>query len=120
MAVANDPIAHERLNVPGMPDVPGLAFRRFRGEADYPRMLRVIAACAPVDAFGQIERRRQVCDLRQRERDQLHFIGARIELFDRDAILESGDGAVFLPMRGRIVDKGDDSRVEVVLDGAHE
>ncbi|HUP27994.1 MAG TPA: GNAT family N-acetyltransferase [Chloroflexia bacterium] len=31
----------EQVQVPGAPDIPGLTFRRFRGEADYPAMAEV-------------------------------------------------------------------------------
>lgn len=54
MTVANDVQAAERLDVPGAPDVPGLAFRRFRGEADYQTMIDVITACQPVDNIEQV------------------------------------------------------------------
>ncbi len=38
-----------KLNVVNAPSIPGLVFRRFRGEADYPQMADLIAACKVVD-----------------------------------------------------------------------
>ncbi len=55
MTVANDVQAAERLDVPGTPDVPGLTFRRFGGEGDFPRMLGVVAACAAADHFERVQ-----------------------------------------------------------------
>ena len=37
------------VNVPGAPAIPGLAFRRFRGEADYPLMVTILDACNAAD-----------------------------------------------------------------------
>ncbi|KAF0106302.1 MAG: N-acetyltransferase GCN5 [Anaerolineaceae bacterium] len=39
------------LTLPGAPRVPGLTFRRFRGEADYPHMAAVITACKVADGI---------------------------------------------------------------------
>ena len=43
-----------RLLVPP-PDVPGLAFRSFRGETDYPGMVRVINAACRADDIERVE-----------------------------------------------------------------
>jgi mycothiol synthase len=39
----------DSLQIPEAPAFPGLAFRHFRGEADYPSMAALIAACKVVD-----------------------------------------------------------------------
>jgi len=41
--------AIQLIDVPGAPDIPGLTFRHFRGEIDYPEMVRVLVASAPAD-----------------------------------------------------------------------
>ena len=43
----------DEIRVETMPDVPGLVFRRFRGESDYPHMVAIIAGSKDAD---QIER----------------------------------------------------------------
>jgi mycothiol synthase len=43
-----------RLDVPGAPAIPGLTFRRFRGEADYPVMVSMLDACNEVDRLEYI------------------------------------------------------------------
>lgn len=42
------------ITVPGAPAISGLAFRRFRGEADYPTMVRVLNACNAADGLDYI------------------------------------------------------------------
>jgi GNAT superfamily N-acetyltransferase len=42
------------LDVPGAPPIPGLAFRRFRGEADYPIMTSILDACNEADRLEYI------------------------------------------------------------------
>jgi mycothiol synthase len=37
------------ISVPGAPVIPGLSFRRFRGEADYPVMVAILDACNAAD-----------------------------------------------------------------------
>ena len=39
------------IESPDAPAVPGLAYRRFRGEADYPEIARVANACREVDGI---------------------------------------------------------------------
>ena len=39
----------ENISIPNAPAIPGLTFRRFRGEADYPCMAALIAACKLAD-----------------------------------------------------------------------
>ncbi|MBN2385773.1 MAG: GNAT family N-acetyltransferase [Anaerolineales bacterium] len=48
------------ITVPGAPKIPGLTFRRFRGEADYPHMAALIAACKVAD---NVERSTTVEDI---------------------------------------------------------
>ena len=40
---------NDTLTIPGSPDLPGLTFRRFRGESDYPHMVEVAAASKEAD-----------------------------------------------------------------------
>ena len=42
------------LSVPGAPAIPGLAFRRFRGEADYPAMVEILDACNAADRLDYV------------------------------------------------------------------
>jgi len=45
------------ISVAGAPDIPGLTFRGFRGEADYPAMLAVIEASKQADGLEPIRLR---------------------------------------------------------------
>ena len=49
------------INVQNKPNIPGLTFRRFEGESDYPKMIGIITACKDVD---REERSETVEDLR--------------------------------------------------------
>jgi ribosomal protein S18 acetylase RimI-like enzyme len=40
--------------VPGAPAIPGLAFRRFRGEADYPILVAILNACDAADGIDYV------------------------------------------------------------------
>ncbi|MFN2290498.1 MAG: GNAT family N-acetyltransferase [Anaerolineae bacterium] len=42
------------LTVPGAPAIPGLAFRRFRGEADYAAMVEILNACNAADQLDYV------------------------------------------------------------------
>ena len=42
------------INVPGAPPIPGLTFRRFRGEGDYPLMVAILDACNIADGLEYI------------------------------------------------------------------
>jgi mycothiol synthase len=42
------------ISVPGAPAIPGLVFRRFRGEADYPLMVAILDACNAADRLEYI------------------------------------------------------------------
>jgi ribosomal protein S18 acetylase RimI-like enzyme len=42
------------LTVPGAPAIPGLAFRPFRGEADYPAMVEILDACNAADRLDYV------------------------------------------------------------------
>lgn len=44
----------DRSVVPGAPAIPGLTFRRFRGEADYSAMVRILDACNVADGLEYI------------------------------------------------------------------
>ena len=45
---------HSIIGVPGAPFIPGLTFRRFRGEADYPVMVSILDACNVADDYEYI------------------------------------------------------------------
>jgi len=47
--------AVQTIEVPGAPDIPGLTFRHFRGESDYPAMIDVLLASAPVDGDERVD-----------------------------------------------------------------
>jgi mycothiol synthase len=42
------------ISVPGAPAIPGLAFRHFRGQADYPLMVAILDACNAADQLDFI------------------------------------------------------------------
>jgi GNAT superfamily N-acetyltransferase len=50
----------EDISLPNAPSIPGLTFRCFRGEADYPHMAALIAACKVADG---VERSTNVDDI---------------------------------------------------------
>ncbi len=52
MTVAMPPMS--RISVPGAPAIPGLDFRRFCGEADYPIMVAILDACNAADRLDFI------------------------------------------------------------------
>lgn len=60
-------VKQERIVLPYGPDVPGLIFRRFQGESDFPKMLDLINASKGVD---QIERSDTLDDI---ERNYSHL-----------------------------------------------
>ncbi len=43
------------INIPDAPAIPGLAFRHFRGQEDYPKMVAVIAASAEADKIERVD-----------------------------------------------------------------
>ena len=43
----------DMIIIPDAPSIPGLAFRRFRGEADYPQMAALIDACKAADGVDR-------------------------------------------------------------------
>ena len=47
--MTTEPSAQSLIAVPLAPAIPGLAFRRFRGEADYPLMVAILDACNAAD-----------------------------------------------------------------------
>lgn len=51
MAIPNVP---SQVALPGAPAIPGLTFRRFRGEADYPLMVTLLDACNAADDLEYI------------------------------------------------------------------
>jgi mycothiol synthase len=51
---------NDTINIPNAPALPGLTFRRFRGEVDYPRMVELIDACKGAD---DVERTTTVEDI---------------------------------------------------------
>jgi ribosomal protein S18 acetylase RimI-like enzyme len=51
---------NQTIKIPHAPDLPGLTFRRFRGEADYPLMAALIEACKTADG---VERATSVVDI---------------------------------------------------------
>ncbi|MFO7743392.1 MAG: hypothetical protein R6X31_13890 [Anaerolineae bacterium] len=42
------------ITVPGAPSISGLAFRRFRGEPDYPIMVAILNACDAADGLDHV------------------------------------------------------------------
>ncbi|HEX7541485.1 MAG TPA: GNAT family N-acetyltransferase [Anaerolineales bacterium] len=50
----------ENVSLPNAPSIPGLTFRHFRGEADYPHMAALISACKVADG---VERSTNVDDI---------------------------------------------------------
>jgi mycothiol synthase len=46
---------YQPINVPNAPSIPGLAFRSFRGEADYPAMLAVIEGSKETDGVERTD-----------------------------------------------------------------
>jgi len=57
--------ARDAIHLPDAPAIPGLAFRRFRGEEDYPAMVTVIDGSKEAD---QIERKETVEDIARQYR----------------------------------------------------
>jgi mycothiol synthase len=51
---------NDTITLPNAPQIPGLVFRHFRGEADYPHMAALIAACKVAD---QVERSTSIADI---------------------------------------------------------
>lgn len=52
--MAGTPNTQSFITVPDAPAIPGLAFRRFRGEADYAVMLAILDACNDADRLDYI------------------------------------------------------------------
>ncbi len=48
-------LATNTLPVPGAPAIPGLTFRRFCGESDFPKMITVIDGCKAVDKMERAD-----------------------------------------------------------------
>jgi mycothiol synthase len=46
---------HEKISLPGLSDIPGLTWRGFQGETDYPKMLAVLHGCKVVDGLERSE-----------------------------------------------------------------
>lgn len=44
----------DAIQIEGTPDIPGLMFRRFRGEADYPELVTLLNACMQADQIDQV------------------------------------------------------------------
>jgi GNAT superfamily N-acetyltransferase len=49
-------MTEDQILLAGAPDIPGLAFRHFQGESDYPRMVAAIAASAAADRNERADR----------------------------------------------------------------
>ena len=49
-----DEMTTEKIYLPGAPSLPGLTFRSFHGEDDYPIMADVTNACYTADQTGEI------------------------------------------------------------------
>jgi len=47
--MSTETIAEDRVVIPGAPDIPGLTFRSFRGEEDFPGMVEVLHAASAAD-----------------------------------------------------------------------
>ncbi len=48
-------LANDHIQLSSAPAVPGLIFRRFRGESDYPAMVEVVAASARADKIERVD-----------------------------------------------------------------
>jgi mycothiol synthase len=87
------------IAVPGAPAIPGLVFRRFRGEADYPVMVAILDACNDADRLEYINTLEEIawvfahlrnCDP---ERDMLFAeVEGRTVAFSRVWWVEEGTG----------------------------
>ena len=75
---------------------PGRSFRRLR---------RPSVLFEPVAAFRQVQRGAQVGELGHGQGDAHDFIGAGIDLFQRDAILEGRDRHIVLKVIRPLVDE---------------
>ncbi len=49
------PQAGNAIQVPDAPNIPGLSFRHFKGESDYPGMLAVTQACREADGVEEVD-----------------------------------------------------------------
>jgi ribosomal protein S18 acetylase RimI-like enzyme len=47
--------ADDRVELPDAPDIPGLTFRRFRGESDYPKMVTVVEGSKVEDKIEDVD-----------------------------------------------------------------
>lgn len=74
------------ISVPEAPSLPGLLFRGFEGEDDYPRMLAIISACKEAD---QVERADTLEDIR---RNYSHLVNS-----------DPYEDMLFVEMRGEAV-----------------
>jgi len=52
--VAINMVQDEAIEVPGAPEMPGLRFRRFRGESDFPAMVGVFNASRAADGLDEV------------------------------------------------------------------
>jgi mycothiol synthase len=75
----------EELHPDGAPDMPGLAFRRFRGAADFPGMLAAILRSAEVDKLERADTLEQLA----RNYSSLRNSDAR-----RDMMIVEGEGEI--------------------------
>ena len=72
-----------------------------------------------IDPLWQVQRGAEVAKLRDGQGDAHHRVGACVQLFNHDAVVEGLDHDIFLSVGRGVVDQGDDRRVEFVLDGEH-
>ena len=96
---------NDTIVLPGAPNIPGLTFRRFHGEADYPHMAALIAACKVADS---VERSTTVNDVANTyhhldncdpQTDMLFVeVGGQVIAYGRIWWVEQADGTrLYLP-----------------------
>jgi mycothiol synthase len=103
--MSTDSSLQNLINVPDAPPIPGLIFRRFRGETDYPVMVSILDACNVADDYEYINTVEDVasvfahlknCDL---YRDMLFAeVDGETIAFSRVWWGEEGDARLYIPL----------------------
>ena len=103
-------LAKSLIAVPGAPAIAGLAFRRFRGEADYPLMVAILDACNAADGLDFIN-----------TVDEVAWVFAHLTNCDpeRDMLFAEVDGATIAFSRVWWVAEGTGERLYKSLGFVH-
>jgi hypothetical protein len=72
----------DSVHVAGAPNLPGLAFRRFRGELDYPAMVAVIEGSKEVSRFGLLRQKGFVVCVQSYKKDSPSSGLFRVKVYD--------------------------------------